>query len=166
MLEDVVQALLEALGAAGLRAVRAFRREELRSCEGPLICVGVKSAKGLPAGFGGYLGLGTDPETGLSAELYGARCELELALDIYAAEGAENGPAECLRCAELIVPALGALPEGLRIASMEFGRTLYDGETGRFVCHGVLEAAAHFIAREGKQDGEFTGFILRGRVEK
>ena len=88
------------------------------------------------------------------------------ATKLAAAEGAENGPAECLRCAELIVPALGALPEGLRIASMEFGRTLYDGETGRFVCHGVLEAAAHFIAREGKQDGEFTGFILRGRVEK
>ena len=166
MLEDVIQAIIETLGAAGLGAVRAFRRDELRSCEGALVCVSVRNARGLPAGFGGYLGLGTDPETGLSSELYGARCRLELGLDIYAAQGAENGPAECLRCAELIVPALKALPEGLKIASLEFGQALPDGETGRFVCHGVLEATAHFIARAGKEDGEFTDFILRGSVKR
>lgn len=164
VLEDAIQAIIEALRAEGLRAVKAFRRQELCAREDTLVCVSVKSARGLPAGFGGYLGLGTDPVTGLSSELYGARCALELALDIYASEGAQNGPDECLRCAQLIPAALTALPEGLKPSSLEFGQALPDGETGRFLCRGVLTASAHFIARTGDGDGEFTDFILKGRV--
>lgn len=165
MLEEVVQALIQALSAAGLSAARAFRSRELRDCEGTVVCVSVKSAKGLPAGFGGYLGIGTDPATGLSSEVYGVRCALELALDVYAAKSAINGPDECLRCAQLIPSALTALPEGLRPSSLEFGQALPDGETGRFLCRGVLAASAHFIARQGSEDGEFTDFILKGSVK-
>lgn len=165
MLESVVSAVVQALGAAGLEAVGAYPKRQL-CCRGDsLVCVGVKSAKGMPAGFGAYLGLGVNPETGLKEELYGARCELALALDIYAGMSAENGAGECLRCAGLVGPALGALPEGIKISSLSFGQVRPDGDTGMFLCSGVLACSAHFIARAEDEDGVFTDFILRGSVK-
>ncbi len=164
MLEGVVSAVAAALGAAGIEAVEAYPKRELCCLDGALVCVGVKSAKGLPAGFGGYLGLGADPVTGKRGELYGARCVLELALDVYAGMGA--GAGECTRCAGRIPAALGGLPEGIKISSLCFGQTAPDGETGLFKCSGVMAATAYFIARETDEDGVFSDFILRGSVKE
>lgn len=166
MLESAISSVVGALRVSGLEAVKAFRRQELCAKEKTLVCVSVKAVKGLPAGFGGYLGLGTDPQTGLPREIYGARCQLEIGLDIYAPMSAENGPCECLRCAGLIAPALRDLPEGLKVSSLSFGQARPDEQTGRFVCPGTLTASACFIAREAREDGLFTDFILRGSVEK
>lgn len=166
MLESVVSAVIRALGAVGLEAVGAYPKRELCHRESPLVCVGVKSARGLPAGFGAYLGLGVDPVTGLGEELYGARCELEISLDIYAWPGAENGAEECMRCAGLVGRSLGELPEGIRISSVSFGQAGFDGETGMFRCSGAVSGAAYFVARAADGDGGFTDFILRGSVKE
>lgn len=164
MLESVVSSVVKALKGAGLEAVGAYPEKAVCGCAGTVVCVGIKSAKGLPAGFGGYLGTETDPVTGLRRELYGARCELEVSLDIYAGRGAERGPAECMRYARLIPAALAALPEGLRASALEFSQPGPDRDTGLFLCRGVLRASAHFTARAGQEDGEFTDFILRGSI--
>ncbi|MCM1150236.1 MAG: hypothetical protein NC319_09180 [Butyricicoccus sp.] len=164
MLDSVVSAIIAALNEAGIGAVEAYPKKELCRLDGALVCVGVKSAKGLPAGFGGYLGLGADPETGRSEELYGARCVLELSLDIFAGTGA--GAGECTRCAGRIPAALGALPEGIKISSLSFGAAAPDGGTGLFKCSGVLSGTAYFIARERPEDGVFSDFILRGSVKE
>lgn len=165
MLESVVSPIVEALGGAGLDAVRAYPRHSLCPGGGTLVCVSVLEARSAPAGLGAYLGMGTDPVTGLSEELYGARCELELALDIYAAAEAGDAGAECMRCAGLISGALRALPEGIKISSLSFGAMAPDARTGRFLCRGVLAATAYFIARGADEDGVFTDFILKGSVK-
>lgn len=164
MLDSVVSAAVAALNKAGIRAVEAFAENELCCLDGALVCVGVKSAKGLPAGFGGFLGLGVDPVTGKRGELYGARCRLELALDIYA--GAEAGAGECTRLAGRIPAALSGLPEGIKISSLSFGQAAPDGETGLFKCPGTLDGTAFFITRETDEDGVFSDFILRGSVKE
>lgn len=166
MLESVISAVVDALDGSGLGAERAYRRQRLCRREGTLICVSVLKAKGLPAGLGAYLGTAVDPGTGRSEELYGARCEMEIGLDIYAAADAENGAAECMRCADLIAPALGALPEGIKLSALSFDQAVPDAETGRFVCHGIMTASAYFIARSREDEGGFTDFILRGTVER
>lgn len=163
MLDSVVSATVAALNKAGIEAVEAYPKRELCCLGGALVCVGVRSAKGLPAGFGGYLGLGVDPVTGKSEELYGARCEIELALDVYAGAGA--GAGECTRCAGRIPAALGDLPEGIKISSLSFGAAAPEVGTGLFKCSGVLAGTAYFIAREMDEDGVFSDFILRGSVK-
>ena len=163
MLETVISMAVKALNEAGIEAVEAYPKKELCCLDGAMVCVGVRSAKGLPAGFGGYLGLGVDPVTGKSGELYGARCEIELALDVYAGAGA--GAGECTRCAGKIPAALAGLPEGIKISSLSFGQTAPDGETGLFKCQGTLAGTAYFIAREADEDGVFSDFILRGSVK-
>lgn len=164
MLESVLSPVLEALRGAGLRAVRAYPRQPLCPKGETLLCVSVSEAKGVPAGLGSYLGIGTDPVTGLSEELYGARCEMELALDIYVAADAEDAGAECMRCADLISQALRTLPEGIKISSLSFGAMAPDPQTGRFLCRGAAAASAYFIARAADEDGIFTDFILKGSV--
>lgn len=164
MLDTVISATVAALGAAGIEAVEAYPKGELCCLDGALVCVGVKSARALPSGFGAYLGLGVDPVTGRSAELYGARCELELTLDVYAGMGA--GAGECVRCAGEAAEALAGLPEGIKISSLSFGAAAPDGKTGLFKCPGVLTATAYFIAREKEEDGVFSDFILRGSVRE
>ncbi len=162
MLESVVSALAAALGDAGIGAAEAYPKRELCRPDGALVCVGIKSAKALPAGFGSYLGLGVDPATGRTGELYGARYRLELALDIFSGDGAD----ECTRCAGKIPAALAALPEGIKVSSLSFGSAAPDGETGLFKCSGALECTAFYIAREKQEDGVFSDFILRGSVKK
>lgn len=164
MLESVVSPVVEALRGAGLEAVRAYPRQPLCTKSGTLLCVSVARAKITPAGLGAYLGIGTDPVTGLSEELYGARCELELAVDIYAAPDAEDAGAECMRCADLVPAALRSLPEGIKISSLSFGPVAPDPQTGRFLCRGAAAASAYFIARVSEESGEFTDFILKGSV--
>lgn len=164
MLESVLSPVVEALRGAGLNAVRAYPRLPLCPKGGTLLCVSVSEAKGSPAGLGAYLGVGTDPVTGLSEELYGARCAMELAVDIYVAADAEDATTECMRCAELITKALRTLPEGIKISSLSLGPMTADTQTGRFLCRAVLTASAYFIARAADEDGVFTDFILKGSV--
>ncbi len=162
MIDSVIEEVVAALRDKGLRAVKAFRRQELLARESALVCVSAKSVRALPAGFGSYLGLGADPVTGRTGELYGARVELELALDIFAGAGAD----ECTLCAGEIPAALGGLPEGIKVSALSFGAAAPDGETGLFKCSGVLAGTAYFIARELDEDGVFSDFILRGSVKE
>ena len=165
MLESVVSSVAEALRETGLNAVMAYPRQALCAKGETLVCVSVLRARELPAGLGAYLGMGTDPVTGLSEELYGSRCELEIALDIYLPVNVQDASAECMRAAELIARAAQALPEGIKISSLSLGQMSADAETGRFLCRGVMAASAYFIARAGAEDGEFTDFYLRGSVK-
>ena len=165
MLESVVSPVVEAIGGAGVRAVRAYPKRPLCEKGAPLVCVSVARAKGVPAGLGSYLGVETDPVTGLGREIYGSRCELELALDIYVPADAEDAGEECMRCVNLVSGALRSLPEGIKISSLSFGEMAADPQTGRFLCRGTAAASAFFIAREAEGEGEFTDFILRGSVQ-
>ena len=166
MLDCVVSPVVDALCRAGIPAVRAFPQKPLGSGNETLVCVSVSQARGLPAGFGSYLGVETDPDTGISREVYGARAELELALDIYVAPDAPDASAQALQTAGSVPDALRFLPEGLKVSSLSLGPLSHDPKTGRFTCRALLCASASFVAdlSDDGDGGVFTDFILKGSV--
>ena len=161
MLGEALNALLELLRRAGIRAVDRYPAEELRRGDGAVVSVGIKSGKSLSAGFGGYLGLRADPERG-ELELYGFQMELLVALDIYAPEA--QGAAGCAAAYESAVAALCALPSGLRLRSLSCGAPAPDLSTGMFKCEAELVCAAHFVCAKAPEGGEFLDFTLRGHI--
>ncbi|MGN1002554.1 MAG: hypothetical protein ACI4PC_07255 [Oscillospiraceae bacterium] len=167
MLESVVNAVIAALKDRGIDACAAYPRQPLAARSGCLVCAAVKSAAQTQGGFAGYLGVKTD-ENGNQTELYGLRCALELALDIYAPMDGENGAADCVRCFDAVTAALGGLGSGLKILELRCGEAAPDRESGMFRCRCGAKALA-FLSAESAGDGEaagFSDFILKGELRK
>lgn len=167
MLESVAGAVVAALQEKGINACSAYPKEPLQAHQGSLVCVAVKSAALADGGFAGYLGVRTD-ENGRQAELFGLRCALTLALDIYAPMESENGAVECVRCFDTVTAALGSLRSGLKIQELQCGEAAPDRDSGMFRCRCGVKGVAFLIA-EKKEDGEeteFSDFILKGELRK
>ena len=79
-LNQVRQAIIDALSAAGLTAVPAFEGQAKRY-DTAVVAVDVGTVSGKPAAMGGYLGETYDTEAGAVRELYGCRLDLTLTLD-------------------------------------------------------------------------------------
>lgn len=158
MLETVVTAVVTALGEKGIGATRRFPASRLDKGNSPVVCVGVKSSRLLSSGAGDYLGTRDDAEKGRT-ELYGFRSELVLSLDIYSAK---QGPEGCAKCFDAMTALLPGLPSGLKLKSLESGETVFDADTGMFMCPCRLECTAYLICQADEETGEFTDFILRG----
>jgi len=161
MLDEVLNALLELLRKTGIRAATQYPAEEIRREDGAAVVVGIRSAKSVSAGFGGYLGLRSDPEAG-DVELYGFQVELLVSLDIYATES--EGARGCVSGYSAVAAALGSLPAGLRLRTLSCGSPAPDLGTGMFKCEAELTCAAHFVCSKPDDTGEFTDFALYGHV--
>lgn len=160
MTEAVLTALIAALTAAGLDAVRAYPASALDRDRGPVVCVGIRENKLLSPGMGDYLGQRS--VNGAVSELYGLRAECAVSLDVYSPDGGEHGAAGCVRCGEKITSALADLPSGLRLRALRLGEAAYDRDTGMFRMTAELTCAA-FLTRERDADtGVFTDFTLKG----
>lgn len=166
MLESVAAEIVAALREKGVNACHAYPREPLER-DRSLVCVAVKSAAQSDGGFAGYLGVRTD-ENGGRTEVYGMRCELSLALDIYAPMESENGALECLKCFDAVTAALGSLRSGLKIQALQWGEASPDRASGMFRCRCGVKCAA-FLSAEADESGdkaEFSDFILKGELKK
>lgn len=99
-------------------------------------------------------------------EVYGLRCDVELALDIYAPMSAENGAAECGRLFDAAAAALGAAA-GLSVRELRCGEAAPDARLGMFVLRGAADCAALLVDESGDGDGKtFTDFVLKGELKR
>ena len=160
-MKELVQirtAVVNALREAGLTALEAFPKGEMKRYGGAVAAVAVGAASGGALGFCNYLGESWDEESGTVRELYGKQLEGEITVDIRAesAEACEKG---CETAAEVL---LGGLPAGIRPGELRWEAICWEKHTGMFLRKGHLQCRAVFIARE-KEDGEvFLDFILKG----
>jgi hypothetical protein len=159
MLDAVLDAVVSALTAAGVNAVRQFEPSEAgRDCA--VVCVGLKSNRLVSAGAGDYMGEKT--EGGVVSEVYGFRMEPVIALDIYSPDDGVSGAQGCLSVAEAISAALEDFPSGIKSRALIYGETRFDGATEMFHLPAELCCAAFLTREMNAETGEFTDFVLKG----
>lgn len=161
MLDAVVSAVLGALCGSGLAAERSFPAAYADGISDYLICVSAKSAEAMSGGFASYLGVKKRGDGGES-EVYGMRCDFDLALDIYARP--EGGSAECTRLFDSAVSAVGGLGSGLKVKTLSCGQTSFDRDTGFLKCPCDLGGTAFLICETQGETGVFTDFVLKGEI--
>lgn len=163
MLDTVLDAVVAALTAAGLSALRQFPESEADRAA-VAVCVGLKRNRLVSAGAGDYMGEKT--EGGVVSEVYGYRMEPVLALDVYSPDDGENGADGCMKAAALIAAALPDFPSGIRPRELSCGETAYDGITEMFHMPAELGCSAFLTREMNAETGEFTDFVLRGVINK
>ena len=164
MLEKLTESVAELLCKAGIPAGAAFPKKAADPA-GEFVAVGVRRASGRGAGFARYLGEVTDPARG-AREVYGLRCDVELALDIYAPMRAENGAAACAALFDRAAAALGGAA-GLSVRELRCGEAAPDARLGMFVMHGAADCGALLVDESaGGAEGTFTDFVLKGELKR
>lgn len=159
MFETIIEAILTAITAAGLKAGRGYPMTAGAKIRAPVVCVGIKSGALKSSGCGEYLGVGT--ENGAETEIYGYRAEVTVGFDLFAPD-AEKG-AECWGA---ICDALRDGPSGLKIRALHCGAAEYDAvtESVRRACEARCLA---YLTRTSAGDGEeFSDFVLRGVLKE
>ena len=160
MLDAVLDAVVTALRAAGLCALRQFPEGEIDRKSGPLVCVGLKSNKLVSSGAGDYMG--ERRSGGTVSEVYGFRMEPVIALDIYSPDDGENGAEGCIETAEAVGAALPGFPSGLKMRELLCGETAFDGATEMYHMPVELSCAAFLTREMNGETGVFTDFVLKG----
>ena len=165
MLDDILDAAVNAINTAGISAFREFpeRRADLKS--GASVSVGADSCKCLSSGLGEYLGTRVASDGGEDVELFGRRLEHELRIEIYSPFGAAYGAAGCLRCADSLRECFGAMPSGLKALDMECGEIKADEELSCYRCSCVLHTLAFLVAESTSGETKFLDFVLKGTVD-
>lgn len=165
MLEKLAESAAAILTGAGIAAGAAYPKTAADR-SGAFIAVGVRRASGRGAGFARYLGVMDDPERG-ETEVYGLRCEVELALDVYAPMTAENGAAACAGLFDRAAAALGAAA-GLNVLELRCGEAAPDKRLGMFALHGEVLCSALLLEGESGSGaaGTFTDFVLKGELKR
>ena len=164
-LQQVKEALIEALNAAGLNAVPAFSPGWAKRCRHPVAAVGLRKGESSEVGLGRYLGRRTDEATGSEREVYGRALTMELSVDLYAP--AESGAAGCDEALEKLHRVLlSALPCGLRPTGLKWEEMDWDEETELFLRKGSLRCEAWFTGEVSEDGLLLQDFILRGVLTK
>lgn len=164
-LEQVKQAIMQALTAAGANAAAAFSPGWAKQYTSPVVAVGFRTGESRSAAMGNYLGQQLDPATQLTREIYGAQLELTLSLDIYSP--AAVGAAGCDETLPLLHQVmLEGLPAGLKPLELKWEETTWEEATGMFLRRGSLLCSAYFIAEVNDEGELLTDFILKGVMSK
>lgn len=75
--------------------------------------------------------------------------------------------AGCEEAAEAITQAMmTALPEGLKLRTLQWGKTGWDKTTGMFRLDASAKYAAYFVAEAAEDETVFTDFVLKGTVKE
>ena len=157
-LTAIRDAVLSALGDAGLTALAAFPAEEARRYSGAVAAVAVDTAESKTVGFCNYLGEAWDEVAGTVREFYGKRLEATITVEIRGAQAAVcDGGAES--AAEVL---LGGLPSGIRPGELSWEGICWEKETGMFLRRGRLQCQAGLVAQSIGTDPMFLDFILKG----
>ena len=156
---QVKEALLKALGDAGIDAREAFGEKEFHASDAPLAVLGVHEARITRAGFLDYLGEGYDEVRG-TVERYGRTMDLTLSLDLYAPDAAR-----CTALGEDCASALSLL-RGVRVESITLGACEWDERVGAMHRGGSISCRATFIAEAAEDETLVQDFILKGTVDQ
>ena len=157
-LNQVRQAIIDALSVAGLTAVPAFEGQAKRY-DTAVVAVDVGAVSGKPAAMGSYLGETYDTEAGAVRELYGCRLDLTLTLGVRAPTAAACETA-CETAAETLLT--GGLPSGLRLGEQRWEGVSWDKNNKLFLRKGQAEAKGFFIAVVDEESASLIDFTLKG----
>ena len=157
-LNQVRQAIIDALSAAGLTAVPAFEGQAKRY-DTAVVAVDVGAVSGKPAAMGSYLGETYDAEAGTVRELYGCQLNLTLTLGVRAPTAAACETA-CETAAETLLA--GGLPSGLRLGEQRWEGVSWDKNNKLFLRKGQAEAKGFFIAVVDEESASLIDFTLKG----
>ena len=164
MFSKLTSSIVGLLNAGGINAGRAYPRAAMVKQEGCFVRARLESVKKSEPGFAAYLGTETDAE-GSRREVYGMKCEIELALDIYAFYENENAAVSCEAMVDDIIFALGG-SEGLSINSVTCAAAKPDRDTECFLCPCRASLSVLLTARAEDENVQFSDFILKGEIKK
>ena len=162
-LQQVKAAVVNALEDAGLTAMSAYSEEQLKKYTTAVTAVGLREMRLTESGAMEYLGERHDTVQGTVLEVYGKRLTLSLSFDVYAPRtlGAEG----CEEAAEEITQVMmSALPSGLHVRELTWGKTEWDKTYGMFHISAQAAYEAYFVAETEEETAVFIDFILKGVV--
>ena len=130
-----------------------------------MAAVGTKETVIEESGAAQYLGEKVDEATQETVSVYGRKMLLTLLIEVYAPR--TLGAAGCEKAAETITQAMmTALPEGLKLGSLQWGKIGWDKTTGMFRLDASAKYAAYFVAEAAEDEKVFTDFVLKGTVKE
>ena len=153
---------VELLKECGLYAVTAMDAAPRKRWDGPVVAVSISRVVCAPGGFRDYLGLRTDPDSGVESELYGRGVELTVALDIYASrEGGERACQETMAVLAEAVACRGL--GGLTALEVNGGRVEFLEKDGLYRLPVTCLCKGWLVARVDN-GGAFVDIEVRGRT--
>ena len=149
---QVKRAVAAAIKAAGCAAIESYSEEQLKRYATAVAAVGTKETVIEESGAAQYLGEKVDGATQETGSVYAPR---------------RLGAAGSEKAAEPITQAMmTALPEGLKLRTLQWGKTGWDKTTGMFRLDASAKYAAYFVAEAAEDETVFTDFILKGTVKE
>ena len=162
---QVKRAVAAAIKAAGCAAIESYSEEQLKRYEAAVAAVGTKETVIEESSAIEYLGEKVDEMTQEMVAVYGRKMLLTLLIEVYAPR--TMGAAGCEEAAETITQAMmTALPEGLKLRTLQWGKTGWDKTTGMFRLDASAKYAAYFVAEAAEDETVFTDFVLKGTVKE
>lgn len=157
MFSNITRSLVDMLCESGIRAGRAYPTESIVRDGECFVRVRIELLRQSGAGFGGFIGIETD-ENGNRRELYGMRCEMEMALDIYAGDAEK-----CEGAVDEIILALGQ-SNGLDIREVKCSGVGLDRDTGLLLCPCRAGGELFLTLETENEEAQFSDFILKGEI--
>lgn len=162
---QVKRAVAAAIKAAGGAVIESYSEEQLKRYATAVAAVGTKETVIEESGAIEYLGEKVDEMTQEMVVVYGRKMLLTLLTEVYAPR--TMGAAGCEEAAETITQAMmTALPEGLKLRTLQWGKTGWDKTTGMFRLDASAKYAAYFVAEAAEDETVFTDFVLKGTVKE
>lgn len=162
---QVKRAVAAAIEAAGCAVIESYSEEQLKRYATAVAAVGTKETVIEESGAIEYLGEKVDEMTQEMVAVYGRKMLLTLLIEVYAPR--TMGAAGCEEAAEAITQAMmTALPEGLKLRTLQWGKTGWDKTTGIFRLDASAKYAAYFVAEAAEDGTVFTDFVLKGTVKE
>ena len=138
---QVKRAVAAAIKAAGCAAIESYSEEQLKRYATAVAAIGTKETVIEESGAAQYLGEKVDEATQETVSVYGRKMLVTQAL-------------------------MTALPEGLKLGSLQWGKTGWDKTTGMFRLDASAKYAAYFVAEAAEDETVFTDFVLKGTVKE
>lgn len=164
MFSKLSHSIVQLLQQEGIQAGTAYPRQSIDRGGECFVRAAVESVSQSEPGFACFLGIERQ-EDGSEYELYGMKCDVSLALDIYCSLGTENGAESCESAVDDIILALGQW-EGLRISGFSCKRAKPDRDTEMFLCPCRAELTVLLTAKAEEEAAQFSDFILKGEIKK
>ena len=169
---QVKRAVAAAIKAAGCAAIESYSEEQLKRYATAVAAVGTKETVIEESGAAQYLGEKVDEATQETVSVYGRKMLLTLLIEVYAPR--TLGAAGCEKAAEAERVATARrggltreeLPEGLKLRTLQWGKTGWDKTTGMFRLDASAKYAAYFVAEAAEDETVFTDFVLKGTVKE
>ena len=156
----MMDAVIDALNAADVPAVRAMPSALLGPLSTPVTAVGLKSAKAEQEALFSYLGF--TEQNGTQVPLYGKKLAQEIFLQVGCPR--HLGADRCLQEAETVMQVLLEGVNGVEIGKLLVGGCEYDQKADLFTCTVSAECEGFLYALADSDETEFTDFILKGEA--